>query len=202
MTRRPSWAIEAALILMVVDLGRELQRHQARFDEIPPQPFNAMRLLIASATFYVAIRQAARRARRPAAALPSVFHTPSPLTLRDRVDLVWLGLVGHLAYQSAFAGGVSGRASRTPRSSSAPRPSRLRRLPRSSGTSGSRRSTGLAIAVAALGIYFVVGHERLVRRRQPDGRRARHGVGRLLGGLHAGGQRASSSGTRRSTSPA
>ena len=74
------------------------------FSEIPPQPFNALRLVLASSVFLIAIRIA--RGRR-AGSLSSVFYTPNELTPRDRWDLLWLGLVGHLGYQFFFVGGVA-----------------------------------------------------------------------------------------------
>jgi len=105
MMRRPSWGIDALLVLMVVIWGVNYSVIKRCFAEIPPQPFNALRLVVGAGTFYLAIR-AARQARESGGRLSSVFYTTAPLTTRDRIDLLWLGLVGHLAYQSCFAGGV------------------------------------------------------------------------------------------------
>src|SRR5688572_10554752 len=77
------------------------------FVEIPPQPFNALRIVVASAVFLGAIELAKRRAQRSGGKLSSIFHTPHPLTTRDRWQLLWLGLVGHWAYQYCFVGGVA-----------------------------------------------------------------------------------------------
>ena len=98
--------IDALLILMVLIWGVNYVVIKQAFSEIPPQPFNAMRLVIASAVFLVAIRIARNRARR-SGAVPSTFFTPHVLTPRDWRDLLWLGIVGHLAYQLCFVGGVA-----------------------------------------------------------------------------------------------
>jgi drug/metabolite transporter (DMT)-like permease len=91
---------------MVLVWGANFSVLKLAFEEVPPHPFNAVRLVIASAVFLVAIAYAKRRARR-GDALSSILYTPHPLTRRDRVDLVWLGLVGHLGYQFFFVGGVA-----------------------------------------------------------------------------------------------
>ena len=93
MTGRPSWGIDALLVLMVVIWGANYSVIKRCFAEIPPQPFNALRLVVGAGTFYLAIR-AARQARESGGRLSSVFYTTAPLTTRDRVDLLWLGLVG------------------------------------------------------------------------------------------------------------
>lgn len=74
---------------------------KAVFDEIPPQPFNALRMILASAIFLAAIA-VARRYKRP-----SVFYTPEPVTRRDWLALAGLALVGHFAYQIVFIGGLA-----------------------------------------------------------------------------------------------
>ena len=95
---------DALLVLMVVIWGVNYSVLKQAFTEIPPQPFNALRLMLASSVFLIAIRVA--RGRR-AGALSSVFYTPNQLTTRDRWDLLWLGLVGHAGYQFFFVGGVA-----------------------------------------------------------------------------------------------
>lgn len=158
MTRRPPpWLIDALLGLMVVIWGANYSVIKRCFDEIPPQPFNAMRLVIASATFAVAIRHAARRARESGGRLPSVFYTASPLTSRDRIDLLWLGLLGHLAYQSCFIAGVAATSVSNAALIIGATPVAIATT---SALIGQERISALhwiGIAVAALGIYFVVG---------------------------------------------
>jgi drug/metabolite transporter (DMT)-like permease len=96
--------IDALLVLMVVIWGVNYSIIKQAFQEIPPQPFNAMRLVLASAVFLAAIRIARGRQGGP---MSSVFYTPHPLTRADEWALFWLGIVGHLGYQFCFVGGVA-----------------------------------------------------------------------------------------------
>jgi drug/metabolite transporter (DMT)-like permease len=100
--------IDALLVLMVLIWGVNYSVIKRAFDEIPPQPFNALRLVIASAVFYTGIRLARRRARRGDRRTPGIFYTAHQLTSRDRRSLLWLGLIGHCAYQFCFISGVNG----------------------------------------------------------------------------------------------
>jgi len=99
--------IDALLVLMVLIWGANFSVIKHAFTEIPPQPFNALRLILASTVFLIAIRVARRRARQAAGSMPSVFFTPHVLTPRDWRDLLWLGFVGHAVYQFCFVGGVA-----------------------------------------------------------------------------------------------
>ncbi len=76
------------------------------FAHMDPMAFNALRFGLASIALVggiVAARRAARLGRR----VPAVFHTPSPVTARDRVELVALGFVGQCAYQWGFSSGLA-----------------------------------------------------------------------------------------------
>jgi drug/metabolite transporter (DMT)-like permease len=96
--------IDALLVLMVVIWGANYSLIKHAFQEIPPQPFNALRLTIASSVFLVAIRIAGRRARAKTGS--TVFFTPSAVSSREVWQLVWLGFIGHFVYQYCFVGGV------------------------------------------------------------------------------------------------
>jgi drug/metabolite transporter (DMT)-like permease len=98
--------IDALLVLMVLIWGANYSVIKHAFHEIPPQPFNALRLTIASSVFLVAIRLAQRRARTKSGRMTAVFFTPTPVSSQDMWMLVWLGLVGHFFYQYCFVGGV------------------------------------------------------------------------------------------------
>jgi len=98
--------IDALLVLMVLIWGANFSVIKQAFVEIPPQPFNALRLVISSSVFLAAIYWARRRVR-VGGTVSSILHTPNHLTRRDRIDLVWLGLVGHMGYQFFFVGGVA-----------------------------------------------------------------------------------------------
>jgi drug/metabolite transporter (DMT)-like permease len=85
---------------------------KSAFREIDPQAFNAMRMTIGSAVFLV-IMAAIRRwpIREPDsvedASVASIFHTPAPITGREWLGLIALGVVGHFFYQYLFIGGLA-----------------------------------------------------------------------------------------------
>jgi drug/metabolite transporter (DMT)-like permease len=158
MTDRSRWGIDALLVLMVVIWGANYSVIKRCFEEISPQPFNALRLLIASATFYAAIRHARRRALASGGRVSSVFYTASPLTRRDRLDLVWLGLIGHFAYQICFVGGVAATSVSNAALVIGVTPVAIATA---SALLGHERIAPLhwvGAAISILGIYFVVGH--------------------------------------------
>lgn len=99
--------MDALLVLTVAIWGANYSVIKHAFDQMAPQPFNALRLAIASLTFFVVIKLAQARARRAGGRVSSVFYTPAPLTRQDRLDLLFLGLLGHLGYQTSFIAGVS-----------------------------------------------------------------------------------------------
>lgn len=98
--------VDALLVLMVLIWGANFSVMKIAFEEVPPQPFNALRLILASAVFLAAIHWA-RRHVSAGGSVSSILHTPALLTRRDRIDLIWLGLLGHFGYQFCFVGGVA-----------------------------------------------------------------------------------------------
>src|SRR5689334_14200551 len=79
------------------------------FDQIDPQAFNAVRLIVSSTAFLAAM--AAVRRRQPGqhveTSLTSVLYTPSPMGRRDLVGLAGLAIVGTSFYQYWFVGGLA-----------------------------------------------------------------------------------------------
>lgn len=156
-SRKSPWQIDALLVLMVLIWGVNYSVIKQAFDEIPPQPFNAVRLMLASSVFLVAIRLARRRASR-SRSVPSVFFTPHVLTSRDWTDLLWLGLVGHCAYQFCFVGGVASTSVSNAALIIGATPVAVAVV---SALLGRERITALhwlGAAISVTGIYFVVGH--------------------------------------------
>jgi drug/metabolite transporter (DMT)-like permease len=98
--------VDALLLLMVVIWGANYSVAKRAFEEIPAPAFNGLRVTIASLVFLILIGLARRRASQ-SSSLSRVFYTPQPLTARDRWNLVWVGLVGHLLYQWTFISGLS-----------------------------------------------------------------------------------------------
>ena len=107
MPARPLVAIDGLLVLLVVIWGVNFSVLKKAFVEIPPLPFNALRLVISVAVFLAAIAIARRRVGEGRGAISTVFFTPSPVTRRDWVELSVLGVIGHCFYQLGFVGGVA-----------------------------------------------------------------------------------------------
>ena len=142
---------------MVLIWGANFSVIKRAFEEMPPQPFNALRMLIASLVFLAAITLAKRLARR-GDTVSSVLHTSNPLTTRDRIDLVWLGLVGHFAYQFFFVDGVSLTSASNAALIVGATPAALAVVSALMGRERISRLHWIGAAVSALGIYLVVGH--------------------------------------------
>jgi len=147
--------IDALLVLMVLIWGVNYSVLKRAFVEIPPQPFNALRMVIASGLFLGAIRFARRRAVR--GRLSAVFHTPHQLTRRDRLDLVWLGLVGHCCYQYCFVAGVAATSVSNAALIIGATPVSVAVLSAALGRERIGALHWIGAAVSISGIYFVVG---------------------------------------------
>jgi drug/metabolite transporter (DMT)-like permease len=147
---------DALLLLMVLIWGSNFSVIKRAFEEIPPQPFNALRLVIASIVFLAAIKLAQRMARR-GDAVSSVFHTKNPLTRRDRIDLIWLGLVGHFGYQYFFVGGVALSSASNAALIVGSTPAVLAVVSALLGRERISRLHWAGAAISAVGIYLVVG---------------------------------------------
>jgi drug/metabolite transporter (DMT)-like permease len=149
-------SVDLLLILMVLIWGVNYSVIKRAFTEIPPQPFNAIRIVLASGLFFLAIREARRRAGR--GALSPALHTPNPLTTRDRLDLVWLGLVGHCCYQYLFVGGVALTSVSNAALIIGATPVCVAILSTALGHERIAPLHWLGAAISVSGIYFVVGH--------------------------------------------
>jgi drug/metabolite transporter (DMT)-like permease len=100
-------ALDGLLLLMVLIWGGNYSLVKATFREIPPLPFNTLRLLVAGAVFAASLVGARLWMRRRGRPLPRAFHTEAALSRRDWLGLLGLGLVGHLAYQWCFIQGMA-----------------------------------------------------------------------------------------------
>jgi drug/metabolite transporter (DMT)-like permease len=140
---------------MVLIWGVNYSVLKRAFAEIPPQPFNALRMVIASGLFFGAIRVARRRAARGATS--AVFHTPHQLTRRDRIDLVWLGFVGHCCYQYCFVAGVAATSVSNAALIIGATPVCVAVMSAALGRERIGWMHWLGAAISISGIYFVVG---------------------------------------------
>jgi drug/metabolite transporter (DMT)-like permease len=147
--------VDALLVLMVLIWGVNYSVLKRAFTEIPPQPFNSLRIVIASGLFLGAIRLARHRAAR--GRLSEVFHTPHPLTRRDRLDLIWLGFVGHCCYQYCFVAGVAATSVSNAALIIGATPVSVAVLSAALGRERIGPLHWLGAAISISGIYFVVG---------------------------------------------
>ncbi len=148
--------IDALLVAMVLIWGANFSVLKRAFDEIPPQSFNSLRILLASAVFLAAIGLAARASARGRRVSP-VLYTPDRLTRRDWWHVTWLGVVGHCVYQLGFAGGVNLTSAANAALLMGATPVVVALF---SSALGRERLTALhwaGVALSVLGIYVVVG---------------------------------------------
>ena len=150
--------MDALLVLMVVVWGVNYSALKRAFEEIPPPVFNAMRLVIASSVFLVGIRLARTRASRSSSPFASVFYTAHTLTRRDRWDLLWLGMAGHLFYQLCFVNGLAITTASNGALIFGSTPVVVALLSAALGRERIGRLHWIGAALSAAGIYFVVGH--------------------------------------------
>jgi drug/metabolite transporter (DMT)-like permease len=147
--------LDALLALMVLIWGVNYSVIKHAFTEMPPQPFNALRLIIASAVFLVAIRVSRGRSSR---SMSSIFFTPHSLTSRETWDLVWLGVVGHCFYQFCFVGGVALTSVSNAALIIGATPVAVAIASAAMGHERITVAHWMGAAVSVTGIYLVVGH--------------------------------------------
>lgn len=132
---------DGLLLLMVLIWGSNFSLVKAALVEIPHQSFNALRLVIASAIFLVAI---------------SVTGWPS-VSRRDWLRLALLGIIGHFVYQLCFMGGLA----RTTASNSSLllgcSPVAVALASALAGQEKVARAQWVGAALSVVGIYLVVG---------------------------------------------
>jgi drug/metabolite transporter (DMT)-like permease len=141
---------------MVLIWGANYSVIKRAFEEIPAQPFNAVRITLASVVFWLAIRAARRRALA-SGETRSIFYTTNPLTRRDRIDLLWLGVVGHWLYQFCFVGGVAITSVSNAALIIGATPVVVATASAALGRERIGRIHWLGASISVAGIYFVVG---------------------------------------------
>jgi drug/metabolite transporter (DMT)-like permease len=156
MAEAPRHGIDALLVAMVLIWGANFSVLKRAFAEIPPQSFNSIRILVASAVFLAAIGAAAR-AQAGGRRVSRVLWTPDALTRRDWWDLAWLGIVGHCLYQLGFAGGVDLTSVANAALLMGATPVVVALLSMALGRERLNALHWAGVALSVLGIYVVVG---------------------------------------------
>lgn len=158
--------VDALLLLVCVIWGSNFTVIKTAFREMEPVAFNALRLIIASASFLGVIVFVQRRPASGSASERwwSILRTDAPLTRGDWLSLALIGAIGHFAYQLCFVGSLA-------RTTVANTSLILGLTPASvalaSAAIGQERVTrhhwiGLALSIA--GLYLVVGRGAQVSR--------------------------------------
>lgn len=148
--------VDLALVVMVGIWGANYSVLKIAFQEIPQQPFNALRMVIASIVFAAAISWIFSHAKRGGAA-PRVFFTHEPLLRRDVLALAGLGVIGHFAYQLFFVGGVARTSVANSSLIIGATPVCVAIVSAALGKERISRMHWLGAAVSASGIWMVVG---------------------------------------------
>lgn len=141
---------------MVVIWGANYSVLKVAFQEIPQQPFNALRMVIASIVFAFAITVILNRAKKGATP-PRMLFTREPLLRRDVLSLAALGLVGHFAYQLSFVSGVALTSVANSSLIIGATPVCVALAGAALGRERVSRMHWIGAAVSAIGIWIVVG---------------------------------------------
>jgi drug/metabolite transporter (DMT)-like permease len=105
--------VDLLLLLIGVIWGTNYAIIKKAFNEVDPQAFNAVRMLIASAVFLLMMIAGRYRARRVTVhggrdeLLGDVFHTPATISGREWLAFIAVGVVGQCLYQYTFIGGLA-----------------------------------------------------------------------------------------------
>ena len=157
MSAKRHSAIDLLLVTMVLIWGVNYSVIKRAFQEIPPQPFNAVRMMIATSVFLVAMRMTAAAAKR-GAAVSRIFYTDAALSPKERWQLVGLGFMGHFFYQLCFVAGVAGTSVSNSALIIGATPVVVALASAALGHERIGRLHWLGAATSAFGIYLVVGH--------------------------------------------
>jgi drug/metabolite transporter (DMT)-like permease len=162
--------IDLLLLLMTLIWGTNYVIVKHAFTEMDPQAFNALRMIVASATFaavmgWVRWRAALRRerplggsqagARTPS--ISSIFHTAERITGRDWMGLLGLGVVGQCMYQYCFIAGLSQTSVANSALLVAITPVLIALTTAMSGEAAVGRTHWAGAALSVAGVYIVVG---------------------------------------------
>ena len=154
--RGPSW-VDAILVVMVLIWGVNYSVIKRAFVEIPPQPYNAIRMAIATLVFFAAMAWAARAARA-GRKVSRIFYTDARPTASDKWRLAGLGIIGQFCYQICFVGGVNGTSVSNSALIIGATPVVVAIASAVLGRERITKLHWLGAATSALGIYLVVGH--------------------------------------------
>jgi drug/metabolite transporter (DMT)-like permease len=157
MAQRGTRWVDGILVVMVLIWGVNYSVIKRAFAEIPPQPYNAIRMVIATAVFFAAMAWAAGAARS-GRKISRIFYTDARPTRADKWRLLALGIVGQFLYQICFVGGVNGTSVSNSALIIGATPVVVAIASAALGRERITTLHWLGAATSAFGIYLVVGH--------------------------------------------
>lgn len=149
--------IDVLLVAMVTMWAVNYSVIKRAFAEIPPQPYNALRMVLATILFLGTLAGTAIAVRR-GKAVSRVLHTGATVTAADWWRIVWLGFIGHFCYQLFFARGVNATSVSNSALIIGATPVVVALGTAVLGHERLGLKHWLGAAVSAFGIYLVVGH--------------------------------------------
>jgi drug/metabolite transporter (DMT)-like permease len=138
-------ALDGLLLLMILIWGANFSIVKVALHDFPEVPFNAMRLVVATAVYMVVILAAPARSRLKA------------LTRRDWIELAFLGAIGTFLYQFCFVSAVKRTSVANGSLIIGVSPIVIALMSAAVGHERIRAVRWLGIAVAMFGLYLVVG---------------------------------------------
>jgi drug/metabolite transporter (DMT)-like permease len=133
--------VDALLLLMTLIWGSNYSIVKIAFRELPPQAFNGVRMLLASAIFLALIAATGWQS----------------VTRRDVVCLTALGFIGHFIYQICFIGGLARTSVANSSLIIGCSPVTVMLLSAAVGQDRVHRSHWAGILMSVGGVYLVVG---------------------------------------------
>ena len=153
--------LDLLLLLMVLIWGANFSLVKVAMRDFPELAFNALRLVIASGVFLVAIWWRQRRTPRTPRTLLNLsepFRTFQNLSRSDLAHLAFLGVVGHFLYQLCFLGGVKRTSVGNGSLIIGASPVIISLLSSMAGHERIPRLRWAGVLLALAGLYLVVGH--------------------------------------------
>ncbi len=141
--------IDLLLLLTVIVWGSNFAIVKSALADFPPFVFNALRLIIASSLFVIAMAAQAR-------AGPSDLH--GRLTRGEWRQLLQLGVIGHFVYQLCFVAGVARTSSGNAGLIFGCTPVAVSLLSSLTGHERIPNTRWIGLGLSLVGIYAVVGH--------------------------------------------
>lgn len=158
--------VDLLLLLVTVIWGSNFTVIKSAFRELEPPAFNAIRLMLASATFLAVITIVPRRPATgpPAPRWWSILRTDAPLTRGDWLNLALVGVIGHFCYQLCFIGGLARTTVANSSLILGLTPASVAIASAAIGQERVQRHHWIGLALSLVGLYFVVGQGAQVSR--------------------------------------